>query len=291
MRKFALLLVLTALIGCQQQKKEIIRLQAVKDSLNIAAMEKDSAIVGFLSDFNEIQANLDSIKKMEKLVTVATERGVELRGSRKQQVMEDISLINDLLQKNKALNESLQKKLNSATFKIGKLEGMITEFEVMVSSLNQQIQEKDAEIVRLNQDLTRLNLDVANLTQKVEDITQENVVKTQTIESQTLELNKAYYAFGTVKELKDNGVLERTGGVIGVGSTMRMKKDFNRDYFSEIDIRNFSYLPLNVKKAKIITVHPVGSYHVSGEKTADTLFIDNSQDFWKASKYLLVVID
>jgi hypothetical protein len=45
------------------------------------------------------------------------------------------------------------------------------------------------------------------------------------------------------------------------------------------------------KKAKLITVHPVESYHISGKKSADTLFIDNSADFWKASKYLVVLTD
>lgn len=291
MKKLALLFLVVALVGCQQRKKEILRLQAVQDSLNMVGTEKDSAILSFLSDFNDIQANLDSIKKLEKLVTVATERGVELKGSRKQQIMEDIYLINDLLQKNKSLNESLQKKLNSANFKIGKLEGMITEFEVMVSNMNNQIQQKDNEITQLNENVKKLNIEIGTLNKKIEDVTQENITKAQTIEQQITELNKAFYAFGTARELKDNNVLEKSGGLIGIGRTMKMRKDFNRDYFSVIDIRDFSYLPLNVKKAKVITVHPAESYHITGEKRADTLFIDNSREFWKASKYLLVVID
>jgi hypothetical protein len=70
-----------------------------------------------------------------------------------------------------------------------------------------------------------------------------------------------------------------------------MKKDFNRDYFTEIDIRNFDYLRLMAKKAKLITVHPADSYHFTGKKLSDTLFIDNTAEFWKVSKYLVVLTD
>lgn len=73
------------------------------------------------------------------------------------------------------------------------------------------------------------------MTNKISQVTQE-VQKTQVIENQTVELNKAFYAMGTVKELTDNNVLEKSGGVLGMGRTLKMK-DFNRDYFSEVDIR------------------------------------------------------
>jgi len=291
MKKIAVLLIVVALAGCQQRKNEIIRLQAVQDSLTNVNLGKDSAIVGFLGDFNEIQANLDSIKRIEKLVTLATQQSSELKGGRKQQILEDIQLLNNLIQKNKALNEALQKKLNSANFKIGKLESLVTELETMVASLNTQIQEKDAEIILLNEDVKRLNLNIQDLSAKIDVATKENEIKTKTIENQTVELNKAFIAFGTARELMENNVLEKSGGVAGIGRTMKMKKDFNRDYFTEIDIRQFSYLPLMVKKATVVSVHPLTSYHITGVKKADTLFIDNKDEFWKAAKYMLVVID
>jgi hypothetical protein len=161
----------------------------------------------------------------------------------------------------------------------------------MVANLNSQIESKDIEIANLTQDVQRLNIDVSNLTNQVEKVTQEVQEKTQTIAIQTVELNKAYYAIGTVKELRDNNVLEKAGGVLGVGRTLIMKKDFNRDYFTEVDIRQFTQLPLMVKKAKVISEHPLDSYHITGVKTKDTLFVDNPQLFWKASKFLLIVLD
>lgn len=280
-----------AFSSCHNYKKDAERLMMVRDSLAQETAFRDSSIVGFLNDFSEIQANLDSIKKIEKLVTVQSSSGRELNASQKQMILEDIALLNDLLKRNKELTASLQKKLKDANFKIGNLEGTMKELQLMVDNLEAQTQEKDNEIVVLKEDVKKLNVDISSLNEKIVAVETESQQKTQTIETQTVALNKAYYAFGTMKELKDNGIIEKSGGVIGIGKTPVMKKDFNRDYFTEIDIRNFDYLRLMAKKAKLITVHPAGSYHFTGKKLSDTLFIDNSAEFWKASKYLVVLTD
>jgi len=291
MKKCFLFVLITVFFGCQQKQHQIDRLSTVRDSLSKVASEKDSAIVEFLSGFNEIQENLDSIKNVEKLVTLSSSQHGELKSSQKQQIIEDIALLNQLLQKNKEMTATLQKKLNNANSKIGQLQGMVSELQKMVETLNSEIEAKDADIAKLTQDVQRLNIDVSQLTDQVQKVSQDNQEKAQTIENQTVELNKAYYAMGTVKELRDNNVLEKEGRVLGMGGALKMKKDFNHDYFSEVDIRRFSVLPLMVKKARVITVHPVTSFHITGTKTSDTLFIDNSSEFWKASKYLVIVVN
>ncbi len=286
-----LLLAVAALSACHNYKKDAERLMMVRDSLQQETAFRDSSIVGFLNDFSEIQANLDSIKKIEKLVTVRSNSGRELNANQKKLILEDIALLNDLLLRNKQLTASLQKKLKDANFKIGNLEGTMKELQLMVDNLEAQTQEKDYEIVVLKQDVKKLNVDISSLNEKIVAVESESEQKSQTIETQTVALNKAYYAFGTIKEMRDNGIIEKSGGVIGMGKTPVIKKDFNRDYFTEIDIRNFDYLRLMARKVKVISVHPAGSYHITGKKSSDTLFIDNSSEFWKASKYLVVIVD
>jgi hypothetical protein len=292
MKKLLILLLgVVVFSACHNYKKDAERLMFVRDSLQQETTFRDSSIVGFLNDFSEIQANLDSIKKIEKLVTVQSSMGRELNSSQKQMILEDIALLNDLMNRNKELTASLQKKLKNANFKIGNLEGTIKELQLMVDNLEAQTMEKDGEIIMLKEDVRKLNVDISSLNEKIVVVETANKQKTQTIETQTIAMNKAYYAFGTAKELKDNGIIEKSGGVIGMGKTPVMKKDFNRDYFTEIDIRNFDYLRLMAKKAKLITVHPADSYHFTGKKLSDTLFIDNTAEFWKVSKYLVVLTD
>jgi len=292
MKKLMILVLAVVLFSsCHNYKKDTDRLMFVKDSLQQEATFRDSTIVGFLNDFSEIQANLDSIKKIEKLVTVQSASGRELNANQKKLILEDITLLNDLLKRNKELTASVQKKLKDSNLKVGNLEKTMKEMQVMVDNLEAQTQEKDGEILVLKEDVRKLNVDISSLNEKIAAVETQSQQKTQTIETQTNTMNKAYYAFGTTKELKENGIIEKSGGFIGMGKTPVMLKDFNRDYFTEIDIRNFDYLRLMAKKAKLITVHPADSYHFTGNKSSDTLFIDNSAEFWKASKYLVVLTD
>jgi len=290
MKKLLFVLSVMVLVSCGQHKREIARMQAKQDSIAQLGVQKDNSILQYIGAMNEIQSNLDSIKTIEKIVSVQTAPGTELKAEAKKSIIEDIAQINNLLQKNKELVKSLQGKLRASNLKI-------TELEKMIENLNKQVGEKDAEIASLKQELENLHVNVASLNQKIEKITTESEAtikeKTQTIEAQTIAINTAFYAFGTKKELTEKNVIEKEGGVLGMGKTIKMKKEFNRDYFMKIDIREFKQLPLNTKKAKLVTYHPDGSYHftLTAKKTVETLVIDKPEDFWKASKYLLIVVE
>ncbi len=290
MRKFLIfILAIFFFSSCHNYKKDAEQLVMERDSLNREAAMKDSSIVEYLSDFNEIMATLDSIKVVEELVTVQQAQQREMSYSQKQKIIEDINLLNELLQKNKEQVASLQKKLNNSNYRIGKLNAMVAELEQMVGNLEKQVKVKDTEIARLSLDVQNLSKDVVQLNEKISAIESESQEKTNTIESQTRELNQAFYVVGSREELKDSGVIERTGGFLGIGKSSEIKKDFSKDMFTEIDLRDLEIVPLNVKKAEVISVHPAGSFHISGEKTADTLYIDNKTQFWSVSRYLVVV--
>jgi peptidoglycan hydrolase CwlO-like protein len=292
MKKLIVLVMGIVILGaCHNYKKDAQKLTMEKDSLEQVAAFRDSTIASFLDDFSAIQANLDSIKQIEKIVSVQSGSNRELTASQKQLIIEDIATLHELLRKNKELTASFQTKLRNSNNKIASLEKTIAGLELMINNLDAQVREKDVVIADLTNDVKRLNVNINELNEKIAAVETESQRKTVTIENQTEALNTAYFAFGTTKELKDNGIIEKSGGVIGIGKTPVMKKDFNRDYFTEIDIRDFEYLRLMAKKAKLITVHPEGSYHFTGEKTADTLFIDNAAEFWKVSKYLVVLTD
>ena len=288
MKKLLYVLSVMVLVSCGQHKKEIAQMQARQDSITQVAVQKNNTILEFIDEMNEIQSNLDSIKSLEKIVSVQKSSGVEMKTAAKERIAEDIAQINDLLQKNKALVKSLTNKYRASNAKI-------TELEKTIENLTKQMGDKDADIANLTAELEAMHINVTNLNQQIETITAENEntvkEKNQAIEEQTNAMNTAYYAFGTKKELAEKNVIEKEGGVLGMGKTLTMKKDFNRDYFTKVDIREFKQLKLNAKKAVVLANHPVGSYHLTGTKTADGLVIDKPDEFWKVSKYLVVVIE
>ena len=59
--------------------------------------------------------------------------------------------------------------------------------------------------------------------------------------------------------------------------------------FTKADLRNVSSIPLNVKKATLMTSHPEGSYtFVKEGKVITELSITNPEEFWSVSKYLVI---
>ena len=108
MKKLVFVLSVMVLVSCGQHKKEIARMQSKQDSVAQLGVQKDNSILGFIGAMNEIQANLDSIKTIEKIVSVQTAPGTELKAEAKNRIIEDIAQINNLLQRNKELVKSLQ---------------------------------------------------------------------------------------------------------------------------------------------------------------------------------------
>ena len=247
----------------------------VNNELGGKLSEKEQALQDFVTTFNEIQANLNEIKEKEKIVTSST-KGGDVK-SKEDQIKEDIQAIYDLMGKNKQRINSLSKKLKASNKKIKGLEEMIANLEA-------QIADKDAQISELKAQVEALNIELSNINTNYEEIEQEVEVKTE-------RLNTAYYAFGTAKELKEKGITTKEGGFIGLGKSTKVKDDFNKDYFTKIDVTQTTSINIGAKKVKILSTHPSGSYKLVGEKSVEKIEILNAEDFWGASKYLVIVIE
>lgn len=88
--------------------------------------------------------------------------------------------------------------------------------------------------------------------------------------------------FGTKKELKGQHILE--GGKV-------MNGNFNKNYFTKVDIRNTTEIKLYSKSAKLLTAHPASSYSLTHDASKQyVLRITNPQIFWSTSKYLVVLV-
>lgn len=250
-------------------------LSSVNGELSGKLTEKEAAVQEFVTAFNEIQDNLTAIKEKEKIVSTHNQSG-DVK-SKEESIKEDIQAIYDLLAKNKNRIGSLSAKLKDSKSKIAGLEQMI-------ASLQAQIDSKDGEIGELKASLEAKNIELSNIVMNLEHVEQESSSKTE-------KLNTAYYAFGTKKELIEKGVITKEGGFIGIGKTTKLKDNFNKDYFTKVDVSNTSSINIGAKKAKIVSNHPTSSYKLIGEKTVEKIEISNAEDFWSNSKYLVIIIE
>jgi len=291
MKKLLLALVIPVMLlaaGCNQNNLEIAALKATNDSLLSIGIVKDSMVVDFVNAFNEIQANLDTIKMKEKIISKSTSRGSEINARTKDQINSDINQIYKLQLDNRAMLSTLRFKLKKAGIQTAELERMI-------ENLSKQIEEKDLQIAQLKDDLTKVNVQVTDLTTKVVDLNANvdnlsalNQEKEQVIEAKTAEMNTAYYVIGTTSYLKDNKIVTKEGGFIGLGRTKELVPDIDKSALTRVDITQVNVIPIMKGKATLLTTHPKSSYRLTGEHASDSLVITNQKEFWSLSKVLVV---
>ncbi len=279
MKKLLLsLLVLPFWMACSNEPEK----DPVKDSLTEEneklsgqVLTQDEALDSFFRAFNDIQANLDEIKQKEKIIN-STTAGGDVAG-REQQIKGDIQAIYDLMIINKQRLAAAKKNLKKSETKIASLNETI-------ANLEKTLAEREAEIVVLKEQLEKMNLELSNLTMNYQELQQEVDVKTE-------KLNTAFYAYGSKEELIKNGVLNKEGGFIGIGKQTKVSDDMNKEYFTRVDVTQFTELVLSAKKATVATTHPADSYKIEGaDGRADKLVIIDAEKFWSVSKYLVIIV-
>ena len=145
-----------------------------------------------------------------------------------------------------------------------------------MQELEAQLAEKDIVIAQQGEAITTLN-------ENVNTLSEENKAKSKTVADQDKQIHTAWYVFGTKSELKEQKILQK-GDVLKNG-------DFNKDYFTKVDIRYDKEIKLYSKSAKLLTNHPAGSYKLTKDnKGLYVLHITNPDTFWSVSKYLVIQV-
>lgn len=266
------------LAACQDDPKntpQYKQLQEDSQRIEQVVAEKDSAMNTLFASFNRISENLRTIRTKQGQLLAPT-GGIEGGGTIEDRIMDDIAEIDLLLAENRALIERMRGQSKSSAANISELKGTLAELE-------RSMAERDAEIADLKEELASSNNSLATLIAMYRD-------KTQLADMQRSELNTAYYAVGTAKELRENGVLSKEGGLAGIGGVNKLNMDnLAKGYFTRVDVLAVQEIPILGKKAKLATAHPEGSYRF--EDGAAKLIITDYNTFWSVSKYLVVVVE
>lgn len=282
MKKLLFLTVcLAALGGCKQEKAKIdadVALQT-RDSLNRIITQRDNEINDMMATMNEIDEGFREINKAQGRVSLAKEGE---GASDRQRLRENIQFIQSTMQQNRELIEKLKRQLRASSFKS-------EEFKKTIDNLTAQLQEKDRQLQQLRDELKSKDIHIAELDRRidglhdnVDNLARESSQKSQTISAQDKQLNAAWFVFGTKSELKAQGIL--AGGKV-------LQSNFNRDYFTKIDIRVDKEIKLYARSARLLTAHPSGTYTLQRDANKQyVLRVTNPQGFWSTSKYLVILV-
>ena len=281
MKKIMLLgLCMAAMVACKQEKpKADLALVQQRDSLNQIISQKDNEINDMMSTMNEIEEGFREISEAENRVSIAKDG----EGANKQQrIRENMQFIQQTMKQNRDLINKLRQQLRESSFKGEQLKRAIENLAQQLEEKNQQIQQLRAELDAKDIHILELDENIANLNTDVSNLTAESSRKTETINAQDKELNTAWFVFGTKSELKEQNIYVK-GKVL--------QSNFNKEYFTKIDIRVDKEIKLYSRSAELLTAHPSNSYTLQRDANKQyVLRITNPQQFWSTIKYLVVLV-
>jgi hypothetical protein len=94
---------------------------------------------------------------------------------------------------------------------------------------------------------------------------------------------------GRSKDLEKAKLIDKHGGLLGMGKTAKLSDNLDNSMFTKIDYTQTTVIPVNSKNMKLVTSHPEDSYTVDKtDKTVNSITITNPDRFWSASKYLVI---
>lgn len=250
------------------------------DSVSRIINQKDAEINNLLGTVNDIQDGLNQITEAQGRINALKQGGVE--GSAANDIREQMAFIQRTMQLNQERIAQLEKQLKNSNINAQNLRQTIESLQAQLNDKSQQIERLTAELAERDVKIQQQAVEISNLSNDKANLTQANEAKARTISQQDRDLNKAWYVFGTKRELKDHNILKR-GDVL--------TQSVNLSYFTEIDVRNVKTIPLGSKSAKLLTTHPKSSYSLdkNDDKTY-TLRIIDPASFWSVSRYLVIQV-
>ncbi|GAE14647.1 Cbp1 family collagen-binding glycoprotein adhesin [Bacteroides pyogenes] len=283
MKKLVVLFVCGAMLASCDGLKGGKGLKAQNDSLLLELTQRNAELDDMMGTFNEIQEGFRKINAAESRVDLQRGTITENSASAKQKIAADIEFITKQMEENKAQIEKLQSQLKNSKYSSTQLKKAVESLTAELNTKQQRIEELQVELASKNIRIQELDAAVSDLSAAKEALTSENEAKSKTVAEQDKSLNTAWFVFGTKSELKDQKIL-KSGDVL-------KSADFNKDYFTQIDIRTTKEIKLYSKRAELLTNHPAGSYEfVKDDKGQLTFKIKEAADFWSVSKYLVILV-
>lgn len=259
------------------------------DSLSIVTAQYEQA-----SSFNDsllllmgdIYSGLDSINMQEGLLYNAEKTGEGV--DRRAEIRHNLAGIKDRLQQNRDMLSKMQAKLDNST-------GNNAVLKKTIADLQARIDQQEQKIAELTNMLDEANKKVEDLSYQVrqgeENLAAETEAREKAQEAAAAAdalANQVYYAIGTNKELKQNGLLEKKF----LGATKVLQGDFNQNYFTKADKRDLSMINTGGKKVKIWGNIPESSYEIiNNADGTQTVKITDPSQFWSRTPYLIIQID
>ena len=275
------MLLATAFTSCVVSSSKYEALQAERDSLANVAATVTTDFESSLRTINEIEMALQTVREAEGIMMMENQEGNSSYAEAQ------IEAIDRTIQQNKAKIAELEQQLAAAGSKskelnttINRLKNELNEKDTYINNLREELNISKAQVAELSESVENLNANIDNLNV-------QNAKQKATISQQDAALNTVYYIAATAEKLAANHMINQ-GGLF---SSDQVTGDIDMSMMTVADKRNLKVLPLNTRKAKILTNHPESSYQLTKDDDKNlSLVIVDPNAFWSISNYLIISI-
>ena len=274
--------------ACVESSPKYKALEAERDSLTVVAANVTTDFESSLRTINEIETALQTVREAENIIMVESAEG------NTNYAVSQIEAIDRTIQQNKAKIADLEKQLADAgskskqlTATINRLKGELNDKDSYITNLRKELNASQAKVVELSDQVEDLNQNVEALNVNIENLNAQSEEQQTTIRLQDAALNTVYYYVAPMDVLKENGLVTKNG----VFSKESVSMSLNKEIMHTADRRELSIIPLNTKKAIIMTNHPESSYQITkDDDDMLSLVIVDKKAFWNISNYLIISI-
>src|SRR3954468_2778379 len=297
MRYVALLgiVVLVSTTGCNRSRAELAKAlaeskatEAQKDSLLTEVLETTQ----FVSDLNSELAKAKAIAQAGE----GSDRGMpgaQLDREERKATLERIQQVIARLNESEAKLTVTENRVKNAKVRNARLLAQITTYKQTIEDLRTAAEQQRAEHEAIIADQRN---QITSLSGQVDELNVQTASLRDTVGHLTAYKNRVYYAVGTKDELLRNGVVTREGSkfLFFGGTRLEPARKPNLEAFTLIDKTQTLSIPLprSDKTYKIVSRQSpeflAGEVSETGEGKG-TLEIASPEEFWSASKFLIVV--
>lgn len=264
------------ILACESgdRQSEIKDLNADRQDLVAKVIEKNQQIQDFERYLSAVEMNMDKIREKEvRLANMELDSDQEIP---QDQLLSDLLVIGKILKENRASVAQLEDKIADNRNEFQVYESTVASLKATIENHLEDFKLYEARITDLSIEITALRTHQDSLLSEMASLEDDG--------------HTAWFAYGNHKEMKENEVTIRKGGVFGLGGKEILMDDFNRDYFAQIDTRKTTEIPLFCSKASLASTHPSESFRWNEGEQIESLLITDPDLFWSTSKYLAIVV-
>ena len=239
------------------------------------------------STINEIQSSLESLEQdlSGQLFTQKEIPGTSPE-ERRTKIISSIANMRDQIEADKKKIATLEKQLATSKSQLKGVQEIVNKLKASISEKEQIMDELQERLGILNETLETERRTSAEEIQKREMTITE---KEQQITQQSIEANTIYYVYGTRKELMSKGIMDRKGGLLGIGKVSTVRQNIPIEQFTSMNLLENQQItfPATKKGYSILTNHPATSYKVEKQGDQNVLTILDATSFRK-QKFVVI---